>query len=605
MSECPSTDRWCFICCAWIKSMKLKKNYSHTFQPLTTKILDGYQEYFSLPPDGSSTTYAPQVICSSCYVGLNKWLNGDKYGGLSVKAPARWTPPENHLPGSSTSNCFFCRSTHPKGFEKAIPFYDGCVQAPVPRTRNEPIPVRTIPEDMEVEPEVEEDSDEDGEDYDGDHDFEEDDDKEADPDYLDSGVQLGKINQDLFDYMVQLAQLPKSKAQVIGSLLLNQGCLAPGTVISQKKRGVEFDDFFAVRQIEFDNANKDGQIVHHAKDVVVCIDIDGLLRSQGVDHIPEEWRLFMDGSKNSFKCYLLHNAVEDRKPTVTIFIGKEVPEKYETIKAALDLLKYADYGWKVQVDLKIVNIISGLMTPACRQPCFLCCWNRTAKINHFEVAAWEPWSDEERRPGNANFVELPLVLSEKLVVPELHIKMGIFQQFIKRLLKLHKDQPSDAYLHYLAKFNFTPKKKHAGALIGTDIRKLVDDSQFADLLEKDGLYVADAWLSFVQVDKFFFGKDKRPENYQELVRDMVANFGRMECNMSLKLHLLAAHLDKFPENLSTWSEQHGERAHQEINTSVQLHPSTSTKRVLTERMEQIKKPAKNFHHSKYKGAKHF
>ncbi|CAH2083922.1 unnamed protein product [Euphydryas editha] len=38
------------------------------------------------------------------------------------------------------------------------------------------------------------------------------------------------------------------------------------------------------------------------------------------------------------------------------------------------------------------------------------------------------------------------------------------------------------------------------------------------------------------------------------------------CNMSVKLHYLNSHLDHFPENLGHFSDEQGERFHQEIRT---------------------------------------
>ncbi|GBM80409.1 hypothetical protein AVEN_166261-1 [Araneus ventricosus] len=39
----------------------------------------------------------------------------------------------------------------------------------------------------------------------------------------------------------------------------------------------------------------------------------------------------------------------------------------------------------------------------------------------------------------------------------------------------------------------------------------------------------------------------------------------MGCNMSLKIHFLHSHLDFFPENFGTVSDEHGERFHQDIS----------------------------------------
>jgi hypothetical protein len=59
------------------------------------------------------------------------------------------------------------------------------------------------------------------------------------------------------------------------------------------------------------------------------------------------------------------------------------------------------------------------------------------------------------------------------------------------------------------------------------------------------------------VNDELFGKSKA-ENYHEIVCDFLRAIG---CNMSLKVH----HVDFFPDNLGTVSDEHGERFHQDIS----------------------------------------
>ncbi|QQP37603.1 Uncharacterized protein FKW44_017919, partial [Caligus rogercresseyi] len=47
-----------------------------------------------------------------------------------------------------------------------------------------------------------------------------------------------------------------------------------------------------------------------------------------------------------------------------------------------------------------------------------------------------------------------------------------------------------------------------------------------------------AWDSFVAVVR---------QNYVELIETLVTNYGKMGCRMSLKVHILDAHLHKFKE----------------------------------------------------------
>ena len=46
---------------------------------------------------------------------------------------------------------------------------------------------------------------------------------------------------------------------------------------------------------------------------------------------------------------------------------------------------------------------------------------------------------------------------------------------------------------------------------------------------------------------------------------MLNNFNQHGCNMSIKIHYLHSHLERFPENLGDLSEEQGERFHQDIN----------------------------------------
>lgn len=72
-----------------------------------------------------------------------------------------------------------------------------------------------------------------------------------------------------------------------------------------------------------------------------------------------------------------------------------------------------------------------------------------------------------------------------------------------------------------------------------------------------------AWVSLKLVVIDFLGNKKDP-NYQAIVADMLDNFRKLGCNMSIKVHFLHSHLDYFPSNLGDVSEEQGERFHQDI-----------------------------------------
>jgi hypothetical protein len=65
--------------------------------------------------------------------------------------------------------------------------------------------------------------------------------------------------------------------------------------------------------------------------------------------------------------------------------------------------------------------------------------------------------------------------------------------------------------------------------------------------------------------KKFLG-NKKADNYSQLVEDTLFHFNRLGSNMSVNVHYLHSHLDRFPESFGDLSEEQGERFHQDIKT---------------------------------------
>ncbi|UYV77467.1 hypothetical protein LAZ67_15001120 [Cordylochernes scorpioides] len=101
-----------------------------------------------------------------------------------------------------------------------------------------------------------------------------------------------------------------------------------------------------------------------------------------------------------------------------------------------------------------------------------------------------------------------------------------------------------------------------GLFVGPQIRELLQDGNFQNSLNE---VEAAAWNSFRKVCKNFLGSVK-VENYRDIVNDLLLSYKTLGCNMSLKIHFLHSHLDFFPDNLGSVSDEHGERFHQDISS---------------------------------------
>lgn len=98
----------------------------------------------------------------------------------------------------------------------------------------------------------------------------------------------------------------------------------------------------------------------------------------------------------------------------------------------------------------------------------------------------------------------------------------------------------------------------SGVVNGPDIRKLIKDERFDNILidaERD------AWNSIKDVIAGFLGKE-RSQNYEQSVQIMLTAFETIGVHMSLKIHYLHHHLQYFSSQLSTESDEQGERFHQ-------------------------------------------
>ena len=123
------------------------------------------------------------------------------------------------------------------------------------------------------------------------------------------------------------------------------------------------------------------------------------------------------------------------------------------------------------------------------------------------------------------------------------------------------DKDGDCFTYLCQAFpGLTMEKLKAGIFDSPQIRQLIRDPEFKNSMNKVEL---EAWKAFVLVVKNFLGNNKA-RNYAELVNNMLTAFRKLGCNMSIKMHYLFSHMDWFPENLCSMSDEQGERFHQDL-----------------------------------------
>ena len=283
-----------------------------------------------------------------------------------------------------------------------------------------------------------------------------------------------------------------------------------------------------------------------------CTDIPGVMSSLKIEYVPEEWRLFIDSSKRSLKAVLLHNG--NKYASVPVGHSVHLKECYKNLDLVLNKLFYSEHKWTICGDLKIISMLLGQQSGYTKFPCFLCEWDSRDRKQHYIKKDWP--KRKSLQVGVKNVERESLVDPKKILLPPLHIKLGLMKQFVKALPK-----EGETFRYLCEQFlGLSEAKLKEGIFVGPDIRKLLRDTNFETKMESKEKA---AWLSFKQVVTSFLGNKKDP-NYKSIVADMLKNFMKLGCNMSIKVHFLHSHLDYFPENLGAVSEEQGERFHQDI-----------------------------------------
>ena len=343
-------------------------------------------------------------------------------------------------------------------------------------------------------------------------------------------------NKTELDDLIRDLGLTKSGAELLASRLgewnlLGKDCKST----AYRKRHAQFSVYFTV----------DGNLCY-------CKDANGLFVAIGIEHIPSQWRLFIDSSSRSLKAVLLHNG--NKHPSIPVAYSIQMSETYEKIQHLLNRILYDIFNWYVCGDLKMLGFLLGLQGGFTKFSFFLCLWDSRANSEHYVKVKWRP--REDLTPGKHNVIQNALVAREKILLPPLHIKLGLAKQFVKAL-----DVESKAFKEIRQMFpKLSDAKVKGGIFVGPQIAKMLKSET---LENKMSFKEKEAWQSFRGVVEGFLVNRKDP-NYRELVARLIGNFQNMGCRMSLKLHFLCSHLGFFQDNLGDFSEEHGERFHQDI-----------------------------------------
>lgn len=227
--------------------------------------------------------------------------------------PMVWRESKNHI-----DDCYFC-CVNVVGFStknKNKILYPNLDSARRPIPHDDTLPIPVPPLGIE-EPECVDDTNPDES-------------SDDDDEYLPEKITYPKLfNQHDLNDLIRDLSLPKDKAELLASRLKERNMLKDDVRVCHFRiRNQNLKTYFVV----------DGPMVY-------CHDINGLFRELRQEHIPSDWRLFIDSSQRSLKAVLLHNG--NSKPSIPIAHSVHLKETYDNMKLLLDTLSYDRYQWNI------------------------------------------------------------------------------------------------------------------------------------------------------------------------------------------------------------------------------------------------------------------
>lgn len=555
-SVCQKINNFCYVCGHIVP--KIGRNERKNL--CTPEFKFAYTQYFD-EQDLTCENFTPNAVCNACYSNLLHWLHGRRRK-LQFCKPVIWLKDPN---GHDDARCYACINYGVGNNRKKLrskKYVAACTALlPVPCSADVEPPKAPSQDTLSVWAAssalmVASNFD----------------DPEWLPDSEDAQPEL--VTQSEMDYIVAKMELSQRNSEMLTSFLKRKKLTKPDVnATSYRKRQAEFQEFYTI-----DDENT----------FTCCNDIKGLVNKMGMEYTAGDWRLFIDTSVSSLKVVLLHKT--NKRPSIPLALGTNMKETYETLDHILKKIKYIEHEWKICCDLKVVNILQGIINKGGfpKYFCFLCNWDSRSKLDQYQCKHWiKRTYDNEKQ---LKLLNEPLIKNiDDILLPPLHIKLGISKKFIEVAVKqndevfdclknifpkLSNDKIKNgkfAHFHiqymlntllysHCCKFFKKLLISSTGVLNGPDIRKLVKSETFSNVLKNDHRR---AWDALKAVIEGILGKNRvHRDKAQELVKKMMHYFHKIGASMTLKLHFLHHHLDQFLQQLPSESDEQGERFHQ-------------------------------------------
>ena len=133
------------------------------------------------------------------------------------------------------------------------------------------------------------------------------------------------------------------------------------------------------------------------------------------------------------------------------------------MKILMEAINYDKFKWEICSDLKVTALLLGLQQEFTKSCCFICEWDSRARSLNYSRKDWPARIALE--PIIMNMENQPLVGLSKILLPSMHLNLGLMKNFVKSM-----NQEKAAFTYLREKFPRLSKAKlKEGSFIGPQI----------------------------------------------------------------------------------------------------------------------------------------
>jgi hypothetical protein len=145
----------------------------------------------------------------------------------------------------------------------------------------------------------------------------------------------------------------------------------------------------------------------------------------------------------------------------------------------MEAIHYDKFKWQFKKKKKVIALLLRLQQGYTKYCCFICEWDSRTRFLHYSKKDWPARKSLE--PGIMNVKNQPLVEPSKILLPSMHLKLGLMKIFVKAM-----NQEAAAFTYLREMFpKLSEAKLKESFSIGPQIRDLIKDEYFDRLFQGD------------------------------------------------------------------------------------------------------------------------